>query len=123
MKKMREARPKKRWDREWEHDMLMAIWLAIDKGNMELVKLLAANDISLRYIIILALKRKKEKPAKFKPKKGKKANGLGGEVKNSGAGAPKAAPSKFEGGSEEYAQVSLISDVQVTSSFSKSSGS
>lgn len=87
---MDKQRPGKRWELEWEHDMLMAFWLAIDRNNLPLVRHLASTDLSLRYIAVLNMKRKLEKPKGFTVSNKTKAKpvGLGGVKKESGSGHP-----------------------------------
>ena len=60
-KSLDRARPNRKWDFDYEFDILMAFWLAIDRENTELVRHLYSIDINLRYIVTLALKGKNEK--------------------------------------------------------------
>ena len=63
------VRLKKQWKYEYEHDLLMAFWLAIDHENIELANKLMNWDLSLRYIAALAIRGKEEMPKDFKPGK------------------------------------------------------
>ena len=60
-------------DSKWEHgfqfDLLMAFWLSIHMGNMQLLNSLMVYDVYLRQLVTLALKQKRERPADWhKPK-------------------------------------------------------
>ncbi len=70
----------------------MAFWLAIHMENVELAGRLLNWDLSLRYIAILALKGKGERPKDFKGnKKNAKFLGMGTLAKRE----PKAMPNYF----------------------------
>lgn len=55
---------KKLWDQIYEHDAMLAFWLAIDRGDIQLVKNLIDWDVGFRYTACLAFYRKKEKNVK-----------------------------------------------------------
>lgn len=52
---------KKYWEKEYEHDAILAFWLAIDRGDITFLRSLLDWDISFRYIACLAYYKKKEK--------------------------------------------------------------
>ena len=56
----KEVRSKKTWELQYEHDLLLAFWLAVDKEDIWLTSILMNFDPSIRFIATLALKRKKE---------------------------------------------------------------
>ena len=66
IKELHIVRQKKQWKKEYEHDILMAFWFAIDMQNIELANKLINWDLSIRYIAILAIKGLKERPKNFK---------------------------------------------------------
>ena len=84
----------KKWALEFEHDCLLAFWLAVDRGNIEIAKQLLDYDYHFRYIATLAFKRRKEKPARQKESskdgKKKKAKLADSDQKNPDAQNPSA---------------------------------
>lgn len=60
MAALRETRSKSKWDKEYEHDVLMAFWLAIHKENVEIAQMLLDFDPPLRYLTVLAINGKGE---------------------------------------------------------------
>ena len=87
LKILQEYRQNKKWDLELEHDVMVAFWLAIDKLDVEMFLQLMGIDLSLRYLAVIAFKRRKERPVNFKPKKLKSGNTK--DVSNiSGSGVP-----------------------------------
>lgn len=71
LEQLEEVRQGKTWLYGYEHDLIMAFWLAIHKENIEIAKTLIDWEPSLRYYVTLAIKRKKEKKPKFKVNKSK----------------------------------------------------
>ena len=67
---------KKLWEKGYEHDAILAFWLAIDKGEIEFLRSLVDWDISFRYVACLAFYCKNEKSKdtfqKIKKKKQRK---------------------------------------------------
>jgi hypothetical protein len=59
------VRQKKQWKKEYEHDLLIAFWFAIDMLNIELANKLINWDLSIRYIAVLAIRGLKERPKDF----------------------------------------------------------
>jgi hypothetical protein len=64
----------------------MAFWLAIDKLDLKMVQNLSALDLHLRYLLLMALKRKPELSNKLRGKLQKKKNKVMQE--ESGSGQP-----------------------------------
>jgi len=64
------VRVESKWSLAYEHDLLMAFWLAVHKEDVVVVSALIDWDPSLRYVSALAIKRRRErKPRKKKDKK------------------------------------------------------
>ena len=59
-------RSKKIWEAQYEHDLILAFWLAVDKEDTWLASILMNFDPSIRFIATLALNRKKESKTNFK---------------------------------------------------------
>lgn len=60
-----------KWELNYEQDLLIAFWLAIHNENLYLAQMWLDFDLSLRYIVALAMKGKKE----FRPKPSKSKDG------------------------------------------------
>ena len=50
----------KKWKMQFEHDVLVAFWVAIHAENLEVANKLMSLDPMLRYVACLAFKRKIE---------------------------------------------------------------
>jgi len=68
-KQIRTLSQSKRWDKDFQFDLLMAFWLAVHMESIVLVKRLIEYDVYLRQLVTLAMKNKPEKPKNFKPPK------------------------------------------------------
>ena len=64
---LNDTRLKKKWELGYEHDLLLAYWLAIQKEDIRLASSLVDFDISLRELTTLAILGKKECPYTDKP--------------------------------------------------------
>ena len=64
-----ELRNEKHWEKEYEHDLMLAFWLAIHREDLYLIEKLINWDIQLRYLVTLAVKRRKENPSTIRKKK------------------------------------------------------
>lgn len=60
MNNLREVRSQSHWDKEYEHHLLMAFWLAIHKENIEVAQQLLDFDPTIRYLTVLAINGKHE---------------------------------------------------------------
>ena len=76
IKELHIVRQKKQWKKEYEHDLLMAFWFAIDMQNIELANKLINWDLSIRYIAVLAIRGLKERPKNFKVRHQNKVLGM-----------------------------------------------
>lgn len=74
---------KNKWKHCFEHDLLMAFWLAVHKEDVEVVRSLIDFEPCLRSIMALAFKRKMEKKPglKITKKDRKKFKGYGKNYK------------------------------------------
>ena len=59
---LNQSRLTKCWELGYEHDLLLAYWLAIQKEDITVASSLVDFDTSLRYITTLAMKGKDECP-------------------------------------------------------------
>ena len=59
----------KKWEKEFQFDLLAAFWLAIHKDCIQLVNFFMIYDIYLRQLVTLAMKGLPEKPSGFKSKR------------------------------------------------------
>ena len=55
---LREKRAESKWDKDYEHDLLMAFWLAIHKEDVLVAQQLIDFDPTLRYLTVLAINGK-----------------------------------------------------------------
>ena len=64
---LRELRRNVPWTGQYEQDLLLAFWLAVDKENIYLAQRLMDFDLSIRVIVTICMLGEKE----FKPRKTK----------------------------------------------------
>ena len=77
-----QIRLSKLWEYDYEHDALLAFWLAVHKGDIQTVRTILDYDVSFRYIACLAFHRRLEKsPTEYKKpskRQKRKYKGFGG---------------------------------------------
>lgn len=57
----------KKWERDFQFDLMMGFWLAIHCGEINLTKRLMEYDVYLRQLVTTALQKQPEKPFGFVP--------------------------------------------------------
>jgi selenocysteine lyase/cysteine desulfurase len=62
----------KMWLNDFEHDALLAFWLAIHKEDLIIAQNIINRDFGFRQIATLAMHRKNEKPKNYDQKKKKR---------------------------------------------------
>ena len=60
LKFLNEERLTNNWELNYEHTLLVAFWLAVQKENCKVATNLMNHDLFLRYITTLAIKGQKE---------------------------------------------------------------
>ena len=68
IKKIKELQTRKEWNQDFEFDLIVAFWMAIEKEDFKLANSLMSYDISLKCITTLAMQDISELKPSFNAK-------------------------------------------------------